>query len=55
VAELAGISVASLNRIESGDHDPSWGDIRHVARGLGVSMEVLAEVAEAHEEGKTHG
>jgi transcriptional regulator with XRE-family HTH domain len=50
VAERAGISVSVLNRIESGDDDPSWGDIRLVARALGVSMEVLAEVAEESEQ-----
>jgi transcriptional regulator with XRE-family HTH domain len=49
VAERAGISTSGLNRIEGGDHDPSWGDMRRVARGLGVSLEVLAEVAEENE------
>lgn len=51
VAERAGLSVSVMNRIESGDDDPSWGDVRLVARGLGVSMEVLAEVAEGNEQG----
>jgi len=41
-----------LGRIESGDRDPSWGDMRRVAQALGVSMEVLAEIAEANEEGE---
>jgi transcriptional regulator with XRE-family HTH domain len=41
-----------VSRIESGDDDPRWGDIRLVARGLGVSMEALAEVAEENEEGE---
>lgn len=49
LAERAGISISWLGRIESGDHDPSWGDMRRVARGLGVSMEALAEVAEENE------
>ena len=52
VAERAGLVIAELTRIESGDYDPSWGDMRRVARGLGVSMEVLAEVAEENEQGK---
>ena len=50
VAERAGISTSGLNRIEGGDHDPSWGDMRRVAQGLGVSLEVLAEVAEENEQ-----
>ena len=53
-AALAGraeISVSLLARIESGDDDPSWGGMRRVARGLGVSMEELSEVAEANERG----
>jgi hypothetical protein len=41
-----------LRRVESGDHDPSWGEMRRVARGLGVTMEVLAEVAEGKGEGE---
>jgi transcriptional regulator with XRE-family HTH domain len=49
VAERAGISTSWLTQIESGICDPSWGDMRHVARGLGVSMEVLSEVSEANE------
>lgn len=52
VAERAGISTSWLRRIESGDDDPSWGDMRHVARGLGVSMEVLSELSEANEQGE---
>jgi len=39
-----------LSRIESGDDDPRWGDMRRVARGLGVSMEELSEVAETSED-----
>lgn len=52
LAERAGVSTSSLTRIESGDEDPSWGDMRGVAKGLGVSMELLAEVAEANEKGE---
>jgi transcriptional regulator with XRE-family HTH domain len=51
VAERAGISVSVLSWIESGADDPTWGDIRLVARKLGVSMEVLAEAAEENEQG----
>lgn len=54
-AELAGraeLPASELTRIESGEHDPSWGDMRRVARGLGVSMESLADVAEQNEKGE---
>ena len=46
LAERAGISASWMSRIESGDYDPSWGNMRQVAQGLGVSMETLAEIAE---------
>ena len=53
LAQRAGISISLLSRIESGDDDPSWGDMRRVARGLDVSMEELSEVAEANEKGES--
>ena len=52
LAERARISTSWLSRIESGAYDPSWGSMRRVARGLGVSMEVLSEVAEENEGGE---
>jgi transcriptional regulator with XRE-family HTH domain len=51
LAERAGLSVAELSRIEGGDDDPVWGDIRRVAAGLDVSLEELAELAEKFEAG----
>jgi transcriptional regulator with XRE-family HTH domain len=50
LAERTGLSVATIAEIESGEGDPVWGDMRLVARGLGVSMEALAELAEELEE-----
>lgn len=50
LAERAGLSTSQLTRIEAGEDDPVWGDMRRVAAGLGVSMERLAEVAEEFEE-----
>ncbi|HEX6152113.1 MAG TPA: helix-turn-helix transcriptional regulator [Solirubrobacterales bacterium] len=50
LAERAGIPVAELAKIEAGEDDPVWGDMRRVAAGLGVSMERLAELAEELEE-----
>lgn len=52
LAERAGISASLLSRIERGDSDPTWGDMRRVARALDVSMERLSEVAEAEELGE---
>lgn len=51
LAERAGFPVAELAKIETGEGDPVWGDLRRVAAGLGVSMERLAERAEEFEEG----
>lgn len=46
LADRAGISASWLSRIESGDYDPTWGTMRRVAGGLGISLEKLSEVAE---------
>jgi transcriptional regulator with XRE-family HTH domain len=49
LAERMGRSPSWISRIERGDCDPSWGDMRRLARALDVSLERLAEVAEEHE------
>jgi transcriptional regulator with XRE-family HTH domain len=51
LAERAGISASWLSRIESGGHDPTWGDMRRVAAALDVPLELLSEIAEGYEEG----
>ena len=50
LAERAGMSPSWLCRLESGDYDPTWGNMRKVAQELGVSMETLAELAGDYEE-----
>jgi transcriptional regulator with XRE-family HTH domain len=50
LAERAGRSASWISQIESGDCDPRWGDMRRVAAALGVSVEVLAELAEELEQ-----
>jgi transcriptional regulator with XRE-family HTH domain len=50
LAERAGLPVGELAKIEAGEGDPVWGDMRRVAAGLDVSMERLAELAEELEE-----
>jgi transcriptional regulator with XRE-family HTH domain len=52
LAERAGLPASQLAKIEAGEDDPVWGDMRRVAAGLGVSMERLAELAEELEEGE---
>lgn len=50
LAQRAGISASWLSRIESGDYDPTWSSMRKVAKGLGVSMETLAEISGDYDE-----
>jgi transcriptional regulator with XRE-family HTH domain len=50
LAERAGLPASQLAKIEAGEDDPVWGDMRRVAAGLGVSMERLAELAEGFED-----
>lgn len=50
LAERAGLPASQLAKIEAGEDDPVWGDMRRVAAGLEVSMERLAELAEELEE-----
>jgi transcriptional regulator with XRE-family HTH domain len=49
LAEKAGLSSSSISRVESGQHDPTWGSMRRIAEGLGVSMETLSELSEGFE------
>lgn len=50
LAARAKISSSWLSRIEDGQVDPSWGAVRMIAKGLGVTTEQLAELAEDFEE-----
>ncbi|HEX7279583.1 MAG TPA: helix-turn-helix transcriptional regulator [Solirubrobacterales bacterium] len=50
LAERAGLPASRLAKIEAGEDDPLWGDMRRVAAGLGVSLEHLAELAEEFED-----
>ena len=47
LAARTGMSPSWLSKIESGDYDPSWGSVRLVAQGLGISTRTLAERFEA--------
>jgi transcriptional regulator with XRE-family HTH domain len=37
------IDLAEISRLESGRVDPTWGMVRRIAGGLGVTMKELAE------------
>lgn len=50
LAEAADVSASWISQIEHGDVDPTWATIARIAKGLGVSMEHLAELAEDFEE-----
>jgi transcriptional regulator with XRE-family HTH domain len=49
LAERADLDPARVAEIESGRHDPAWGDIRRIAEALDVSLEHLTELAERYE------
>jgi transcriptional regulator with XRE-family HTH domain len=49
LAERAGLAEPLIALIESGRYDPTWGDIRRIAKALGVSLEAFSEAAEQHE------
>jgi transcriptional regulator with XRE-family HTH domain len=36
----------SISSIEAGQHEPTWGDLRRIARGLEVPLEKLLELVE---------
>jgi transcriptional regulator with XRE-family HTH domain len=46
LADRTELEPAEIARIESGQADPAWGDVRRIAQALGVSLESLAELAE---------
>lgn len=46
IAERAGLSQGWISRIESGEVDPAWGDMRRVAVALDTRIDRLAALAE---------
>ncbi len=51
LAERSGVSAPLISSIERGVVDPTWATVAQISKGLGVSMESLAELAEDLEEG----
>ncbi|HEU4737445.1 MAG TPA: helix-turn-helix transcriptional regulator [Solirubrobacterales bacterium] len=50
LAERAELPESLIAEIESGESDPTWGDMRRVAEALGVTLEALSELAEELED-----
>jgi len=46
LGEKAEIHPTWISHIESGRINPTWGNVRRIARGLGVKLPRLAELAE---------
>jgi transcriptional regulator with XRE-family HTH domain len=53
LGERANIHATWISHIESGRINPTWGNVRRIAYGLGVELEDLARLAEQLE--KKHG
>lgn len=49
LAERAELPPSLIPEIESGNSDPTWGDMRKVGKVLGVTLERLSELAEEFE------
>ena len=46
VAHAAGITTASLSRIEVGSRNPTWGTVKSIATGLGRTLTEVAALSE---------
>jgi transcriptional regulator with XRE-family HTH domain len=49
LAERAEVEPKLLAEVEKGRREPTWGDLRRIARGLGTPLEQLLELAESLE------
>jgi transcriptional regulator with XRE-family HTH domain len=49
LGERAEIHPTWISHIESGRINPTWGNVRRIARGLRVPLSELAELAEKYE------
>jgi transcriptional regulator with XRE-family HTH domain len=50
LAARAEVGLLLIGEIEEGRQEPSWGDLRRIAYGLGTPLEKLLELAESLEE-----
>ncbi len=51
LAQKADLTPTSIGEVESGEHEPTYGTMRRLARGLGVSLPTLVRAIEELEEG----
>jgi transcriptional regulator with XRE-family HTH domain len=49
LSERAQVEPALLSALEGGDREPTWGDLRRIARGLETPLDQLLELAESME------
>jgi transcriptional regulator with XRE-family HTH domain len=52
LAAGAEMTKQSLEAMEAGQEEPTWGDLRRLAHALGTSLEKLLETAERLEQGE---
>lgn len=45
LAQDAGVTTGTVSLIERGQSNPSWGTVKAIAKGLGVSVAELARLA----------
>ena len=50
LAARAEVATLLIEEIEEGRQEPTWGDLRRIADGLGTPLEKLLELAESLEE-----
>jgi transcriptional regulator with XRE-family HTH domain len=51
LARKACLTAPSVGELESGEHEPTYGTMRRLARGLGISLPDLIKRIEEAEEG----
>ena len=49
LAHEAGITTSTLSTIERGQSNPTWGTVKGIAQGLGVSLSELAKLEAKHD------
>ena len=49
LAHESGITTSTLSTIERGQSNPTWGTIKGIAQGLGVSLSELAKLEAKHD------
>lgn len=49
-ASRIGLSSSWLSRIESGNYDPPWSNLRRVAKGLAITLGDLEDAVDSYEQ-----